>query len=69
MEGRLKMKTTDIGFINKNNQKNLGKTDKIGSDHMQYFYNLKCLNCSNEYLSNGSDICQRKCPSCQGGKP
>ena len=41
----MKQKSTDIGYINKNNQKNLGRTDKPGTDHNQYFYEMECLNC------------------------
>ncbi len=69
MEGGLNLNTTEVGFVNRNNQRNIGKTDKIGTYHMQYFYSLQCLNCGREYLLNGSDIWQRKCPACQGGKP
>lgn len=61
--------TTDIGFINKNNQKNLGRTNEHGTDHIQWFYAMQCLNCNFEYKANGSDIWQRKCPNCQGGMP
>ena len=48
------MKSTDLGFINKNNQK---------------FYAMECLNCGHTYKANGTDIWQRKCPKCQGGRP
>lgn len=61
--------TTACGYINKNNQENLGASGERGTDHMQKFYFLKCLNCGYEYKANGSDIWQRKCPSCQRGKP
>jgi len=61
--------TTVAGYVNKNNQKNNGPTGQPGSDHMQYFYNMTCLNCGFEYKANGSDIWQRKCPKCQSGKP
>jgi PHP family Zn ribbon phosphoesterase len=61
--------TTQIGYINRNNQKNLGTNGEIGTDHMQKFYSLQCLNCGLSYKANGSDIWQRKCPKCQGGRP
>jgi len=61
--------TTENGYINKNNQKNTGTTGEAGTDHMQKFYFMKCLKCSHKYKANGSDIWQRKCPKCQGGKP
>ena len=61
--------TTEREYINKNSQKNTGATNESGTDHMQKYYLMKCLNCGYEYKSNGSDIWQRKCPKCQGGKP
>ena len=56
-------------LLNKNQQKNLGRTDKPGTDHNQYFYEMACLNCGYKYYANGSDIWHRKCPGCQGGNP
>lgn len=64
------MKSTTVsGYINKNNQKNLGLSGESGIDYMQKFYFMKCLNCDYEYKANGSDIWQRKWPRCQGRKP
>ena len=60
--------TTVVGYINKNNQKNLGRTDLAGTDHNQWLYLMKCLNCNSEHYANGSDIHHKKCPECQGGK-
>ena len=60
---------TSTGYINKNNQKNNGKTRLQGTDNNQFFYEMECLNCGHKYYANGSDIWQRKCPKCQGGKP
>ena len=60
--------TTSPGYINANNQRNNGKTDKPGTDNNQFLYEMECLNCGRKYYANGSDIWQRKCPSCQGGK-
>lgn len=65
---RLNMSSTDIGYINKNNQKNNGRTYNPENDHQQWYYNMECLNCGHVYYSNGTDIWQRKCPKCQGGK-
>lgn len=65
---RLDMSSTDIGYINKNNQKNIGRTDNPGNDHQQWYYNMECLNCGHVYYSNGTDIWQKKCLKCQGGK-
>ena len=62
--------TTSIGYINRNEQKNLGTRKVAGTDHGQYSYRMLCLNeaCKLEYGANGTDIFQRKCPSCQDGK-
>lgn len=60
--------TTMVGYINKNNQKNFGYSGEPGSDHMQKYYFMKCLNCNYQYKANGSDIWLKKCPKCQGGK-
>lgn len=60
-------KTTETGYINKNNQRNVGKTDLRGTDHGQYLYAMECLNCGHKYFANGSDIWLRKCPECQNG--
>ena len=48
--------TTAIGFVNGNNQKNNGPTGEPGTDHMQNFYSMKCLDCGFQYKANGSDI-------------
>lgn len=63
--------TTRIGFINRNNQKCGGHRGVDGTDHGQVSYRMECLQsgCGNEYGSNGTDIFQRKCPRCQGGRP
>ncbi len=63
--------TTRRGRVNKNGQKNLGRTEppRAGTDHGQYIYIMKCARCGKNYGANGSDIFQRKCPFCQGGKP
>lgn len=63
------MNTTEKGFVNKNNQRNNGKTEKPGTDFGQWFYDMECLDCGHKYYANGSDIWQRKCPCCQGGRP
>lgn len=65
------MKTTETGYINKNNQRNNGRTDKAGTDFGQWYYAMECLNenCGHKYYANGTDIWQRKCPKCQGGRP
>ena len=61
--------STVPGYINKNNQQNMGGTGQEGTDHGQKLYQMKCLKCGFEYKANGTDIWQRKCPKCQGGRP
>ena len=67
-ENMPKAKSTDIGYVNKNNQRNNGITPHEGTDNNQYFYEMECLNCGHKYYANGTDIWQRKCPACQGGR-
>lgn len=63
----LKLLPTDKGYINRNNQMNLGKTELDGTDHMQKLYMMKCLECGSEYFANGTNIYEKKCPKCSGG--
>lgn len=61
------MAKSKLGDINRNGQKLIEMTDRPGTDHNQYVWNLNCQHCGAEYGANGSDFFQRKCPSCQGG--
>jgi len=63
--------TTRAGFINPNQQQNLGPMQPPieGTDYGQYVYIIQCTCCGLIYGANGSDIWERKCPKCQGGKP
>lgn len=61
--------TTAVGFVNPNNQANLGPLGLDGTDHNQKLYRMRCNHCRVEYAANGSDIHARKCPACQGGQP
>lgn len=56
--------STVKGFVNTKNQMNLGKTDKKGTDHGQWFYQMECLTCHHQYLANGSNISAIKCQNC-----
>ena len=38
-----------------------GPTSEPGTDHMQKFYSMECLDCGFQYNANGSDIWIRKC--------
>ena len=58
------MKSTDVRYINKNNQKNLGYRG-ISETHVSAkSYEMECLDCGHKYLANGCDIWLRKCPAC-----
>jgi len=59
------MKTLDVGYINKNNQKNLGYKGKSETHYNQNSYEMECLDCGHKYLANGCDVWLRKCPICQ----
>jgi hypothetical protein len=63
------MKTTDVGYENGNGQVVVKHTGLQGTDHLQYIYVLQCTKCGCEYGANGSDIHERRCPTCQGGRP
>lgn len=62
------MKSTEVGYINKNNQKNNGRKCKSDNHYNQWFYGMECLECGNRYYANGSDVWLRKCPQCQATK-
>jgi precorrin-8X/cobalt-precorrin-8 methylmutase len=62
-------RTTEAGYENRNHQVVIGCTRLAGTDHGQYVYVLRCGTCGHEYGANGSDIFQRHCPLCQGGRP
>ena len=58
------MKTTEVGYINKNNQKNLGYRGVSETHVSAKSYEMECLDCGHKYLANGCDIWLRKCPAC-----
>jgi hypothetical protein len=62
-----KTATTLTGYVNKNGQVVVRNTRLPGTDHLQRVYQLGCSHCGQVYGANGSDIFQRKCPTCQGG--
>jgi len=68
MTGRQSKGTTAVGYRNRNGQIVVEPTALQGNDHNQRIYRLRCGSCGHEYGANGSDIWQRRCPSCQGGR-
>ena len=61
--------TTQIGYVNRNNQRCEGHRRREGTDHCATAYKMVCQNCDNVYGANGQDVFQRKCPHCQDGEP
>lgn len=63
--------STRDGFENENSQVNLGRTNppRLGSDFSAYVHVMHCLRCGMNYGSNSTNIWNRACPYCQGGKP
>ena len=61
--------TTVPGYRNRNGQVVVSATGLPGNDHLQRVYILQCDQCNTKYGSNGSDIFQRRCPHCGGGRP
>lgn len=59
------MKSLDTGYINKNNQKNLGCKGKSETHYNQRAFEMECLDCGHRYYANGCDVWLRKCPVCQ----
>lgn len=57
-------KTLIAGYVNRNNQENLGCLNKPGNHYNQMAYAMHCNNCGFEYEANGCDIAIRKCPNC-----
>lgn len=64
-----KTKTTHPGHVNEpHGQVVIRNTGLPGTDRGQSVYQLGCSHCGHVYGANGSDIFERKCPNCQGGK-
>jgi hypothetical protein len=63
--------TTQIGYVNGNQQRCAGHRGRAGTDHMQLAYRMECQmpGCGYVYGANGTDVFQRRCPKCQGGRP
>ena len=63
--------STQGGFENENSQVNLGRTNppRLGSDFAAYVHVMHCFRCGMNYGSNSTNIWNRACPYCQGGKP
>jgi plasmid stabilization system protein ParE len=62
-------RSTSPGYVNRNHQVVIRRTERPGNDHLQRVYELCCQRCDHRYGANGSDIFQRRCPSCQDGAP
>lgn len=62
--GKKAGKTLVAGYINRNNQENMGCLNKPGNHFNQMAYLLRCNHCGFEYEANGCDVAIRKCPRC-----
>jgi PHP family Zn ribbon phosphoesterase len=60
--------TTKSGYVNRNHQVVIRNTGLPGTDKGQNVYQLGCSGCGEVYGANGTDIFERKCPKCGGGK-
>lgn len=60
--------TTQVGYVNRNNQRCGGHRGVLGTDYGQFAYRMECLEpaCGFIYGANSTDEFQRKCPRCQG---
>ena len=63
--------TTQIGYVNRKNQRCEGHRGVGGIDYNSTAYKMVCQEsgCGFVYGANGTDVFQRKCPRCQGGQP
>jgi hypothetical protein len=61
--------STAVGFVNKNGQVVIRKTDLDGNDHRAKVYQLGCSICGHVYGANSGDIWLRKCPKHDQGAP
>lgn len=68
-KARANRQTTVIGYVNRNKQEVVRRTDEPRTDHRQRVYVLRCSVCRHEYGANGPDIFLRKCPRHAGGAP
>ena len=57
-------KTLVMGYVNRNNQENMGCLNKPGNHYNQVLYAMRCNTCGFEYEANGCDVAIRKCPRC-----
>jgi len=62
-------RSTAPGYVNRNDQVVVRRTDLPGNDHLQRVYELRCRHCDHHYGANSSDIFQHLCPRCQDGAP
>ena len=60
---------TSIGFLNREGQQVIRKTEREGGMLGQRVFILHCTVCDHEYGTDGCDIYDRLCPKCQDGPP
>jgi hypothetical protein len=64
-------KVAEVNDLNRNDQRLLAKTHFKGTDHNAHVWAVQCERneCGHVYGANSTDFHERKCPSCQAGKP
>lgn len=55
----------NVGYINKNKQKNIGRSDFTGTDQGTAFFNMECQICGHFYFASEPDLFEGRCPRCQ----
>ncbi|MCJ2035750.1 hypothetical protein [Methylobacterium sp. J-068] len=60
--------TTELGYVNVNDQMVLRNTGGTGTDHARTGYVMRCLECEHEYGADGADIPACHCPACDSGR-
>ena len=60
--------STELGYVNRNDQMVLRKPGRPGNDRIQEAYVMRCLECQHEYEATESDTPVCHCPSCDGGR-
>jgi len=61
--------TTQIGYVNRNNQRCEGHRGVAGTGHCSTAYKMVCQICFHVYGANSTDVFQHKCPKHGGGAP
>jgi hypothetical protein len=68
MERRKRIDSATVpGAVNRNGQRVVRYLRDDASNRLAKVYEVTCTLCAFNYAAYGSDLWQRKCPSCQNG--